>query len=97
MHYDNGYKHEAVELAKEIGVKNASAELGLSYSTIYGWYAKSIRAGQNIYNSDGTTYVLSPEMKDKRISELEKKNSELMRANEILEEALSFFAACRKR
>lgn len=35
--------------------------------------------------------------KDQRILELEKENSELKHANEILQEALGFFAVRRKK
>lgn len=35
--YDKGYKEQAVKLAKEIGSKKASKELGVPYGTLYGW------------------------------------------------------------
>ena len=35
--YDRGYKEQAVRLAKEIGNKKASDELGVPYSTLYVW------------------------------------------------------------
>ena len=41
--YDKSYKEQAIKLAKEIGNKKASNELGLPYSTLYGW----IKAGNN--------------------------------------------------
>ncbi len=41
--YDKGYKEQAVKLAKEIGNKKASGELGVPYSTLYGW----IRAAES--------------------------------------------------
>jgi len=34
------YKKEAVKLAKEIGTKQASVELGVPNSTLYGWLEK---------------------------------------------------------
>ena len=35
--YDKAYKEQAVKLAKEIGSKKASNELGVPYGTLYGW------------------------------------------------------------
>ena len=35
--YDKSYKEQAIKLAKEIGNKKASNELGVPYSTLYGW------------------------------------------------------------
>ncbi len=41
--YDKGYKEQTVKLAKEIGSNKASKELGVPYSTLYGW----IKAANN--------------------------------------------------
>ena len=40
---------------------------------------------------------MSDDEKDRRIQELERKNAELERANEILKDALGFFAKDRKK
>lgn len=40
---------------------------------------------------------MSADEKEQRIRELEKQNAELQRANEILQEALGFFAKNRKK
>ena len=40
---------------------------------------------------------MTSDPKEQRIYELEKENRELQRANEILQEALGFFAKNRKR
>lgn len=37
MHYDKTLKEDAVCLSDEIGVKQASEQLGLSYNTLAGW------------------------------------------------------------
>ena len=40
---------------------------------------------------------MSADANEQRILELEKENAELKHANEILQEALGFFAVCRKK
>lgn len=35
--YDMEYKIQAVKLAKEIGNKKSSDELGVPYGTLFGW------------------------------------------------------------
>ncbi len=37
MQYDKSFKEEAVRLSDEIGLKNATALLGVSYYTLSGW------------------------------------------------------------
>ena len=39
--YDEGYKKQAIKLAKELGsAKKAATELGISSNTLYGWLKK---------------------------------------------------------
>jgi hypothetical protein len=96
MQYDKTFKEEAVRLSDEIGLKNAAAQLGVSYYTLSGWRNKRNKYGQNAFPGSG--YRSVPEdVKEQRILDLEKENVELKRSNEILQEALGFFAVRRKK
>ena len=94
MQYDKSFKDEAVKLSDEIGVKAAAAQLGIPYYTLSGW-----RNNRKKYGND---YLcghkrMSAKPSEQRILELEKENAELKHANEILQEALGFFAQRRKK
>jgi transposase len=96
MQYEKSFKEEAVKLSDEIGVKAAANQLGIPYYSLSTW-----RNNRKKYNSD--TYVgsghkrMSADNKEQRILELEKENAELKHSNEILQEALGFFAVRRKK
>jgi transposase len=89
--YSKEFKTEALKLSDEIGVKKAAAQLGLQYYTIADWRK----------NRKATEAALKPILTDdalrKRNSELEHENAELKRANDILKDALGFFAKDRKK
>ena len=88
-YYNKQFKEEALKLSDEIGVKKAAAQLGLAYYTLSGW--------RNKRKAD----LLNPKPpiteQEKHIRALEKENSELRQANEILKDALGFFAKDRKK
>ena len=96
MTYDKSFKEEAVRLSDEIGVKKASEQLGVPYHTLTGWRRNKRRYSAQAYVGSGHKRV-SADPKEQRIYELEKENRELQRANEILQEALGFFAKNRKK
>jgi transposase len=87
--YNRGFREEAVKLSNEIGVKDAAKQLGIPYYTLTDW--RSSR------RQPKTEVVLSKEEQNRRIQELEKENAELHNANEILKDALGFFAKDRKK
>ena len=100
--YDEEFKKQAVELAKEIGNKAAAEELGMPQGTLGTWLRKA-RSGE-IDTGSGTrtpeeSLNLAQQLQaaNKRIKELEKKNRELEELNEFLEEASAFFAASRRK
>lgn len=96
MHYDKNFKDEALKLSDEIGIKAASAQLGIPYFTLSNWRNSRKKYGANA--SVGTGHKrMSDDPKEQRILELEKENSELKHSNEILQEALGFFAVRRKK
>ena len=86
-HYSKEFKEEALKLSDEIGVKKAAAQLGIAYDTLADW--RSIRRHKP------PTKELSAE--EQRIRALERENAELRTANEILKDALGFFAKDRRK
>jgi len=89
--YSKEFKEEAMKLSDEIGVKNAAAQLGIPYYTLAEWRNK--RKIQAV----SPKKQLSKEEQEIRIRELERENAELKLANDILKDALGFFAKDRKK
>ena len=87
--YDKEFKDEAVKLAKEIGTQKAAEQLGVPFSTLSSWR----------YKKDGPPNLFSDKIVPQTATEvrLMKENKELKRANEILKEALGFFAKSQKK
>ena len=88
-HYSKEFKEEALKLSDEIGVKKAAQQLGIAYYTLADW--RSIR------RNTLPAKTLSVEEQSIRIRELEREVSELRTANDILKDALGFFAKDRKK
>lgn len=88
--YSKEFKEEALKLSDEIGVKKTSEQLGLQYYTLADW-RKHRKAETKIPDpeTDATQRA--------RIRELERENKELRQSNEILKDALGFFAKDRKK
>ena len=96
MKYDNSFKLDALALSDEIGPKKASEQLGIPYYTLADWRYERKKRG--IANYPVRNGKLSPDdEKDRRIRELEAELRETRRANEILKDALGFFAESRKK
>lgn len=93
--YSNEFKKEALKLSDEIGVKKAAAQLGLPYYTLADWRNRTRNqiTGKPVVPAKST----DPEGQATRIRELERENAELRSANEILKDALGFFAKDRKK
>ena len=89
MKYSKDFKEEALKLSDEVGVKKAAAQLGLPYYTLSDW--------RNKRKEEMKRPRLPETEAEKRIRELEKENAELKTANEILKDALGFFAKDRKK
>ena len=90
MKYDKEFKEQALKLSDEIGVKKAAEKLGLKYHTLADWrkIRKHKQEALPVSNeADAAT----------RIRQLEKELSELRLANEILKDALGFFAQDLKK
>lgn len=90
--YSREFKEEALKLSDEIGVKKAASQLGLSYYTLADWRN---RTRERITGQPKKELSLTEQ--EIRIRELERENAELKEANEILKDALGFFAKDRKK
>lgn len=92
--YDKEFKEKAVKLSDEIGVKQAAAQPGSPYYSLAGWRQKRKAFGDHAFVGSGIR-------RDAPLSENErgliKEITELRKANEILKDALGFFAKDRKR
>ena len=95
--YEKSFKIEAVKLAEEIGLKNAANQLNIPYYTLSDWrHRQNIMGEERAFVGSGHKRAKA-DPNEQRIYELEKENAELRQANEILKDALGFFAASRKK
>lgn len=88
--YSKEFKEEAKRLSDEIGLKKAAAQLGIPYYTLADWRNRSKHKPKE-------TVELSEKELRIRNRELEREVAELREANNILKDALGFFAKDRKR
>ena len=87
--YSDSFKKEAIKLSDAIGNKQAAAQLGIPYYTLADW--------RNHSKHKPKEPELSESEMIHRYRELERENAELRQANEILKDALGFFAKDRKK
>jgi len=92
--YDRIFKEEAVKLAKETNISSAARSLGIHDNTLRNWVQNVKERADNPFIGSGRKYI-SPQEAEKIA--LMKENKELKRANEILKEALGFFAKSQKK
>jgi transposase len=95
MRYEKEFKEEAVKLSEEIGAKKAAENLGVPYHTVLDWRKAKRAAGEYAFVGSGRKRLVPG--KTSREQELERECRELRRANDILKEALGFFAQDRKK
>lgn len=88
--YSKEFREQALRLSDEIGLKKSAEQLGILYGTLADWRKTRPRVGQVASAKD--TDPLS-----EREKQLVKENKELKEANEILKDALGFFAKDRKK
>lgn len=89
--YEKGFREEALRLSDDIGVKKASEQLGVLYGTLADW--RKLRARK----AKEPKVQMSEEECRQENERLRKEISEITRANEILKDALGFFAKDRKK
>ena len=92
--YEKSFKEEAVKLSIEIGTKKASEQLGVPPATLSGWRNATKEHKGAAFVGSGNQRI-----KPGTATEIQllKKIKELERANDILKEALGFFAKSRKK
>lgn len=96
MTYEKSFKEEAVKLSEEVGIRKAAEQLGIPYYTLQEWRKTRSKYGKNAFVGSGHKQTpLDPQ--EQKILEMEKEIRELKRANEILQEALGFFAVNRRK
>lgn len=83
--YDHEFKQQAVLLSDEIGLAPAANQLGIPYQTLSEWRKKRTR--EKPVETD----------ENKRLKQLERELRELREENEVLKDALGFFARSRKK
>jgi transposase len=92
--YDKEFKEEAVKLSDEIGIKQAAAQLGVAYYTLSEWRQKPKAYGDHAFVGSGIRRDAPLNENERRLM---KENAELRKTNEILKDALGFFAKDRKK
>lgn len=97
MKYDKDFKLNAIQLSEEIGVKKAADQLGLAYSTLSTWRSRANKYAERAFIGSGNSRKIPTNEKDCLIYELRKKIKEVEKANDILKDALGFFATSRKK
>ena len=90
--YDQAFKEEAVRLSECDWTKESCRAIG---RTLQGWRKQRTLHGDGAHIGSGRAYASVG--KTAREIELEREIGELRRANEILKDALGFFAKDRKR
>lgn len=80
--YSTEFKEQALELARETSVKEASARLGVTDKTLYRWQ-QAKRLGTHPQEVTGDL--------ENQVKSLRKENEELRQANMILKKAMGFF------
>ena len=100
--YDKEYKIEAVKLAREIGRKKASEELGVPIGTLYGWVRQatdgSLDMGKgNQTPDDALNLAQEVQALRKKVKQQEREIKRLREENELLADASAFFAASRRK
>jgi transposase len=88
--YSKEFKEQVLKLSDEIGIKKASEQLGVVYGTIADWRKNRNRNNKPVYTDNLTPLT-------EREKQLMKELQEVKNANEILKDALGFFAKDRKK
>jgi|LAHS01.1.fsa_nt_gb transposase len=92
--YTQEEREEAVKLAEEIGVVAAAKRLGINEDTLYGWRGRA-KQRRTITNETGSPLTLEEAKAEN--TRLRKELRQSQQDNEILQEALGFFAKSRKK
>jgi transposase len=100
--YTPSYRAEAVELSKSIGTSEAARQLKMPVDTLYTWISRA-KQGDLPLSTEPPSPKASLNLAE-RVKELERENRmlrsenvQILKENQILEDAAAFFAARRKR
>ena len=85
--YSREFREEAISLSDEIGPKKAAQQLGINYATLIDWRKKRKTKTEKEKST----------AEPKTVEELQKEIAELKKANDILKDALGFFALVWKK
>lgn len=88
--YGKEFRKQALKLSDEVGVKKAAEQLGIIYGTLADW--RKLRKKKNKVSTESDITPLT-----ERELQMHKEILELKEANEILKDALGFFAKDRKK
>ena len=89
--YTKEFREQALRLSDDIGVKKAAEQLGVIYGTLAAWRKQRTRQAKK------PEVLMTKEEQKAENERLRKENTELLRANEVLKDALSFFVKDRKK
>ena len=89
--YDKEFKEQALILSDEIGVKKTSEQLGVLYCTLAEWRKSRNRKNKADVTTNDTAVLTERE------KQMMKEMQELRESNQILKDALYFFAKDRKK
>lgn len=89
--YTKEFREQALRLSDDIGVKKAAEQLGVIYGTLADWRKQRTRQAKK------PEVLMTKEEQKAENERLRKENTELLRANEVLKDALSFFVKDRKK
>jgi transposase len=92
--YDKSFKEEAVKLAEETNASSAAKRLGIPENTLRKWLKNTRERPDAPFIGSGRKYISA---QDAEKAALLRENRELKRANDILKEALGFFASSQKK
>ena len=100
--YTAEYRSEAVELSQKLGTSAAAKQLKIPVDTLYTWVSRA-KEGDLPLSPSPPTPKASLNLAD-RVKELERENkmlrsenAQILKENQILEDAAAFFAARRKK
>ena len=100
--YTTKYRADAVKLASEIGGSAAARQLKIPSDTLYCWIARAKRGElpqSEVAPNPKESLNLADRVKEleKEVKMLKGENAQILRENQILEEATAFFVARRKK
>ena len=89
--YTKEFREQALRLSDDIGVKKAAEQLGVIYGTLADWRKQRTRQAKK------PEVLMTKEEQKAENERLRKENTELLRAHEVLKDALSIFVKDRKK